>query len=129
MTNQKKPECYPNLHAVPTKRLATNIVGSIIMAKGNINRWGALMERFLEDYRAEERALLKENKRLKQTEDLARRLRAALQGYHEEWMDQAHDNSGSAPLFCMHSAKSEREARVVLAEASKAGLLPKKEKK
>ncbi len=49
-----EPECYPNLHAVPTKRLATNIVGSIILAKGNINRWGMLIERFLTDYRVEE---------------------------------------------------------------------------
>ena len=49
---------YPNLHAVPTKQLAMNIVGSLIMAKGNINKWGDLIERFLADYRAEEDASL-----------------------------------------------------------------------
>ncbi len=45
---------YPNLHAVPTKRLQINIVHTLIMAKGNINRWGDTVLKFLTDYRAEE---------------------------------------------------------------------------
>ncbi len=58
MKHEENNERYPNLHAVPTERLASNIVGSLIMQKGNLNRYKALLERLFIDYRVEEEATL-----------------------------------------------------------------------
>ncbi len=55
MSDDVEPKSYPNLHAVPTKRLQINIVHTLIMAKGNINLWSDTVLKFLTDYRAEEK--------------------------------------------------------------------------
>lgn len=50
MTQREK---YDSIQEVPTERLAHNFVGSLILAKGNLNRYKALTEMLIRELRGE----------------------------------------------------------------------------
>jgi hypothetical protein len=48
-----EPTSYASIKDVPTKQLANNFVGSLIMAKGNLNKYGDLAEMLIRELRGE----------------------------------------------------------------------------
>ena len=47
------PERYASIKDVPTDKLATNFVGMLIMAKGDISKWQAATEMLIRELRGE----------------------------------------------------------------------------